>query len=487
MTFHEDQAVPIGAPDKLPPAKEMARHWLIVPIALALFIFWFFPVTGISETAWHLFLIFLATVIGIILRPFPMGAMAIMGLTTATATGVLPLQTALAGFSNGNIWLIVLACFISRALIKTGLATRMAYLFLSGFGYGPLGLGYGMMLSDLSLAPVVPSNTARVGGILVPVMRSLANVMDSRPEEGTAGRIGTFLALTMFHGSVISSTLFITAMAANPIIVQLAHDMGVEISWGLWFKAALVPGAVSLLVIPPIIYWLVPPTLKDVSVARTHAKEMLAGLGGMTSQEWLTLVAFALLLTLWVMGKSLGLDPTQAAFIGLAFLLLSNVLTWKDILAEELAWDILIWLSVLVTLAASLTSSGLVAWFTAHILYLIEGTHWAIALAVLSLVYFYSHYFFASITAHVTSMYAPFLAVALALGAPPLLSALLLAFASGLFGGLTHYGTGPAPVVFGLRYVSLKTWWAVGALLCTLYLIIWTLIGGIWWKWLEIW
>ena len=68
-------------------------------------------------------------------------------------------------------------------------------------------------------------------------------------------------------------------------------------------------------------------------------------------------------------------------------------------------------------------------------------------------VYFYSHYFFASITAHVSAMYAPFLAVSLALGMPPLLAALVLGFSSNLFASLTHYGTAPAPILFGSGHV----------------------------------
>ena len=105
----------------------------------------------------------------------------------------------------------------------------------------------------------------------------------------------------------------------------------------------------------------------------------------------------------------------------------------------------------------------------------------------LSLTYFYTHYFFASITAHTSAMYAPFLAVALGLGAPPLLAALVLGFFSSLFGGLTHYGTAPAPIFFGSGYVSLGTWWRVGAIVSLVEIAIWLGIGGAWWRVLGLW
>lgn len=487
-TFHHEQALPIGAPDRLKPAQEKSNRWFLVLVFLLPLFFWgLTPPEGLSVPAWHLFLIFSATILGIVLRPFPMGAMAFLSLTAATVTQTLSLQSALAGFGNPQIWLVVLACFISRGFIKTGLAARVAYSFLSYFGTGPRGVAYGLILSEFVMAPVVPSNTARTGGILAPIARSIAQALGSRPEEGTAGQIGTYLTLVLFHASVVSSAMFITAMAPNPIIVQLAAEEGLEISWFLWAKAALLPGLVCLALIPPLLYLIAPPLLRDVSGAVVHAKEKLKEMGALRSEETYMILSFVLLLTLWIGGQPFGIDATQGALVGVCFLLLSGVLTWKDLLAEELAWDVLIWLSVLVVLAANLANLGFISWFSAKIISGVVGIDWPIALGILCLIYFYSHYFFASITAHVTSMFGPFLAVALAVGAPPMLAGLLLAFLSGLFGGLTHYGTGPAPVIFSLRYVSLKEWWLVGAMMSTLYLFVWGTLGVMWWKWLGIW
>jgi DASS family divalent anion:Na+ symporter len=486
--FHRDQAAPIGAPDHLHAARESDRRWLLIPAALVGAAFWWLAApTGVSQQGWHMLGIFLATLLAIILRPLPMGAVALLGLTAATVSQTVPLETALAGFASPQIWLIITACFISRGFIKTGLAARIAYLFLRVFARSPQGIAYGMLLSDLVMAPAVPSNTARAGGILAPILKSMSQALGSRPEDGTAHRMGSYLAITMFHGTVITSTMFITAMAANPIIVRLAAGSGIDITWALWAQAAIVPGLFSLAVLPLITYWLAPPTLRYVSGASAHAAEQLAQMGPLRLSEGLMLFAFVLLLVLWIFGKQLGLDATQAAFIGLAFLLVSGVLTWRDLIAEELAWDIMIWLSVLITLAAQLVDLGVIGWLSTYVVTLVDNASWPLALIVLGLIYYYSHYLFAGITAHVTSMYVPFVAVAITVGTPPMLAALLFAFYSGLFGGLTHYGTGPAPVVFGLRYVSLKAWWGIGAALSVVYLLIWTLVGGLWWKWLGIW
>ncbi len=486
--FHEEQALPVGAPSHLQPAPVGTRWkplWMVLAIGIVL---WWLPTpSGLPEDAKHLLAIFVATIVGIILKPLPMGAVALLALGVTALTRTLPVDIVFSGFANPQIWLIVLACFIARGFIKTGLASRISYLFLNLCGKTPLGLAYGLMASDLIMAPVIPSSTARAGGVLVPIIRSLSAVLGSRPDDGTASRIGSFLVLSVFQGTVITSTMFVTAMAPNPIVVRLAGDAGVEISWFLWAKAAIVPGLLSLLIIPFVTRWLCPPTLDDVSDAAAHAKQHLLEMGRMSRSEIMMGICFVMLLVLWVFGSHIGIDATVAAVVGVGFLLLSDVLSWRDIIAEEVAWDTLVWFAALVMMASNLNGLGFIRWFSDQIVVVMEGYRWLIALGVLGLVYFYSHYLFASITAHVSSMYATFLMVCIAVGGPPLLVALTLAYLSGLMGGLTHYSSGQAPIMFAYRFVDLKQWWFVGFILSIVYLVIWLGIGSLWWAWLGLW
>jgi DASS family divalent anion:Na+ symporter len=196
---------------------------------------------------------------------------------------------------------------------------------------------------------------------------------------------------------------------------------------------------------------------------------------------------FALLLLLWIFGRSLQVPSAVAALVGLTILLTTRVLSWEDVLQERGAWDTFLWLSTLVMMAGYLSELGLVGWFSGVIGGLFTGTGWLPAFVTLSLIYFYSHYFFAGNTAHISSMYAAFLAVALGLGTPPYLAALVLAFFSNLFSSMTHYGTGPAPVLFKAGYVPLADWWRLGAIVSVVNITIWLGIGGLWWKLLDIW
>ena len=138
-------------------------------------------------------------------------------------------------------------------------------------------------------------------------------------------------------------------------------------------------------------------------------------------------------------------------------------------------------------MATYLGQFGLTAWFTDEVKSMFTGIGWIAGFLGVVFVYFYSHYFFASITAHVSAMYAPFLAVALALGTPPFLAALALGFSSNLFASLTHYGTAPAPILFGSGHVPLGMWWRVGLLVSIVNIAIWIGVGVVWWRVLGLW
>lgn len=449
---------------------------------------WFSPIPeGVDPKGWHLFAIFVATILGVVLKPIPMGAVALLSLGVTIVSKTLTFSQAFSGFSNHVVWLIVFAFFIARGFIATGLGNRIAYFFMSFFGKSSLGLSYGMVATDLLLAPTIPSVTARSGGVIYPILTSLSKAFGSQAHDGTGQRIGAFLVKVAFQTSAITSAMFLTSMAANPLISQLAGDAGVQITWGKWALAAAVPGLVSLILVPFLIYKMHPPEIKATPDAKEFAQKKLKEMGKISRKEWTMIFTFGLLLFLWIFGGSFGISATTAALVGLSLLVLSDVLKWKDVLEEKAAWDTLFWFAVLVTLASFLNKFGIMTWFSNLMVHQVKGFTPMIAFLFLSIFYFYSHYFFASNLAHVGAMYAPFLIVAIALGMPGELAALVLAFFSSLFGGLTHYGSGPAPLLYGSGYVSIGTWWKVGGIISLINITIWLVVGSLWWKVLGIW
>jgi DASS family divalent anion:Na+ symporter len=454
----------------------------IATILVAVIIWFLPPPAGVAIKAWHLLAIFAATIIGLILQPLPMGAVVIIGTMATALTGTLTPAEALNGFSNTTVWLIFAAFLFARGFIKTGLGRRIAYWFIRAFGHRTLGLGYSLVLSDLVIAPATPSNTARAGGVLFPIVRGLNATFNSEPGP-TAGRIGRFLMLNTYQGDVITSGMFMTAMAANPLIVELTRKTtNLELSWGGWALAALVPGLLSLAVMPLVIYWLARPEITETPQATALAREQLARMGGIRKDEWVVLGVFVLALALWGTATLTKLDATVVALLGVGIMLVTGVIGWDDVLGERSGWDALIWFGGLVGMATMIGRLGLIKWFSEVVAGYVKGWAWLPALGVLLLVYLYSHYGFASLTAHVSAMFVPFLTVAIAAGSPPLLAALGLAFFSNLNACLTHYGTGPAPIYYGAGYTDLKTWWGIGFVASLVHIVIWLGVGPFYWK-----
>ncbi|GGX19663.1 C4-dicarboxylate ABC transporter [Pigmentiphaga litoralis] len=461
---------------------------------------------GLTPKAWGLVAIFLTTIVAIILKVMPIGVMAMMAIviialsqvTSTSSKGAI--ADALASFSNPLIWLIVVAILISRGLRKTGLGNRVGMIFIALLGKRTLGIGYGLAICELILAPFTPSNTARGGGIVHPIMKSIATAFDSDPVKGTQGKVGTYLALVNYHANPITSAMFLTATAPNPLVVDYiarATNQTFQLSWTTWALCMVLPGLICLLVMPLVLYVLSPPQLKVTPDAVTIAQAELTRMGPLASKEKVMLGTFALLLLLWanvpamLFGTAFTLDPTVVAFVGLFVLIITGTIDWNDVLSEKSAWDTLVWFGALVMMADQLNKVGVIAWFSAGMNHAVvaSGLGWELIAVILVLVFVFSHYLFASTTAHISAMMLAFLGVGTQIIPADywVPFALMMTAGSAIMMTLTHYATGTSPIIFGSGYVTMGKWWGIGLVMCVLELLIFAVVGGFWWKALGYW
>jgi DASS family divalent anion:Na+ symporter len=442
---------------------------------------------GIPADSWHLLAIFVATVVGLTLQPLPGGAMVLLGVAATVVLGVQPIEVALSGYGDPIVWLVLAAFFMSRGMIETGLGRRIAFLFIRWLGRRSLGLGYALALTEFVLASFIPSNAARSGGIVFPIGTSLAAAYDSQPGP-SARRLGAFLMVFLYQSCVVNCAIFLTGQASNALMASFAaNTAGVELGYGTWLAGGIVPGLLSLFVVGLLVYRLEPPEVTHTPRAAELAREELAAMGPMSRAERRMLLVFGLVAALWMTTALHGLHYAAVALLGIGALLVSGVIGWEHVKSERGAWDVFIWYGGLVQLAGALGGTEIMARFAATAGGFTEGWPWWAVLLALLLVYFFAHYGFASITAHATAMFIPFLAVMLAAGVPAGIAALSLAYASNLMAGLTHYGTTPGPIYFGAGYVSQATWWRIGLVTSVTSLAIWMTVGVAWWKVLGLW
>jgi len=463
----------------------IARWFIVIASALLLLAV---PVpAGITPESWHLFAIFIATIVGSILRPVPAGAVVFLGVTAIAITKTMPAREALAGYADPLVWLVLCAFFMSRGVLKTGLGRRIAFLFIRAIGKSSLGLAYALTSTDALLAGFLPSNSARCGGVVFPVARSLAEAYDSRPGP-TARRLGSYLLFTIYQCDVVACATFLTGQASNVIVAKFAKETAaIDLSYAKWFLGASVPALISLAFVPWLLFRLYPPTVTHTPDATRLASEELARIGPMQRDERMMLVVFALVAGLWMTTAFHHIDYAVVALVGVSALFLTGVLSWHDITGERPAWDVFLWYGGLVRMAEAIGRSGITERFAQATAGMTTGLAWGAALAILLFVYFYAHYGFASITAHVTAMFTPFVAVLIAAGTPPLLAVVFLAYFSNLSASLTHYGTTTAPIYFGADYVTQRDWWRLGLYVSFATITIWTVSGLGWWKILGWW
>jgi len=469
------------------PASRPPAWWRWAAVLGPGLLLYLIPLPCLNLIQRHLLAIFVATIVALVAQPLPMGASVVVAMTLLALTRTLTPAKVLSGFSNITVWLIFLAFLFGRAFTVTGLGKRIGYLFVRRFAHSPLSLGYSLAAADLVLAPFIPSDTARGGSVIFPVTRSVAGALGSEPGP-TAGRIGAYLVLASFHTTYTASAMFLTSMAANPLIAEFAMRVGhVQLTWMRWFAGASVPGFLTLAVVPWVLCRLVKPTLRDMAPAREHARVELHKMGSFRREEkWLAAILLAVMVG-WVTSNWHGISNTFVAFAGISAILLTRVLSWDDLLAERRAWDALIWFAPLLMMSDALNETGVIKILSGCLFSMMAGWPWMLVLMALAVSYFYLHYTFASLTAQTTALYPGFVAAALAAGVPPLLAALPLAYLSSLNAALTHYGTGSAPVFFSAGYVRQAEWWRIGFLISVVDLVIWMGVGTGWWKLIGFW
>ena len=449
----------------------------IVPLILGVAI-WIVPApAGLTPSAWAYFALFVAVITGLITEPFPGPVIGVLGIALAATlrfTAASPddsLRWALSGFSHPTVWLIFIAFMFGLGYERTGLGRRIALALVRRLGGTTLGLGYAIALADLALAPFTPSNTARSGGMIFPIIRSIPGLYDSSPDQGRR-RIGAYLMWTAFAATGITSSMFLTANAANLFAVSLIRDTtGTRIGWSEWAIGFLPVGLALFLTLPALAYLIYPPSLKASPDVPEWARGQLAALGGITRREVIMAVVTILALAFWIFAGA-WLNATTVGFIALALMFLTKTLMWHEVLAYQSAWNVLVWFGTLVTLADGLSRVGFVSWFADRAVAALSGVSITMMVPLFVALFFAAHYFFASLTAHATALLPAFLVAGTAvpgMRVRPLM--LALCYAVGLMGVLTPYATGPAPIYFGSGYISRKEFWTLGLVFGLLYLL----------------
>jgi len=472
--------------DEVAAAASKTLRRALLPLALGVGVALIPVPAGLTPNAWYFAALFAAVVAALVTEPFPGPVVGLLGVTTAALLGLVApdpagsIRWALTGFADSTVWLMFVVLMFALGYQKTGLGHRLALTLVERLGGRALGLGYAVAFADLALAPLTPSNTARSGGILFPIIRAIPALYGSLPGP-TARRLGAYLIWTSFAAMCVTSSMFVTALAPNLLAQSMLKDIaGVEVTWTGWFVGFLPIGLVLFGLVPLLVYGIYPPTLTASAEVPQWARAELDRLGSVKRSELGMALLATAALALWILGAR-WVNATTAALLVFCLMMLAGIVDWDDVLGARPAWNALVWFATLVTLADGLNRVGFLRWFAAGTVEALGPLPLVAKSVAIVLAFFVAHYMFASLTAHTTALLPVFLAVVAAspeLPVRPL--SLLLCYALGLMGVLTPYATGSAPIYYGSGYVTRREFWRLGATFGAIYLAVLLGLGLPW-------
>jgi divalent anion:Na+ symporter, DASS family len=468
--------------DAVKDRRKFVRQCISFVLFLAI---WFAPVpAGLTSQAWHLFAIFAAAIFSVIVNAFPLLTAAIVAVAAAVLTHTVDPVAAFSGFANTSVLLVVIAFIVASSVVKSGLGQRISLIVVSAFGRSTLGLGYSIFLTDAVIAPAFPSNTAR-GGVLFPIILSLAQGAGSKPDDEVTRHLGGYLMFCGMASLAVSSALWLTATAANPIAVSIAAHYGLKISFGSWLAVSCVPALSAIALLPLILYRLFPSMVTATPDAPAAAREALRKMGPLTRDEWIVGIAFGLMVTGWVMAGTLNLNVTAVAFAGLGALLASRVLTLDDIAEHGGTLATFLWLAVLFALSTQLNELGFMSYLGGRLTSLLGDISWPISYVILLVLYVLLHYLFVSQSSQVLALLGVFLDVGTSTGVPAPLLGFALLFASSYYSVITPQGGSQNIIFVASGYLTQRELYRLGLLTTAFCVLVFLVIGTPWIMWVA--
>lgn len=478
----------------------LRNYWrYLAPLAVILILALIPAPAGLELHSWLYFAVFMGVIVGLILEPVPGAVVAMLGISIIAILSpwllfspaqlaepgfkftAKALNWAVSGFSNSVIWLIFAAFMFGTGYEKTGLGRRIALMLVQKMGHKTLFLGYAVMFSELLLAPVTPSNSARGAGIIYPIIRNLPPLYHSQPGSASARSVGSYIMWMGIMANCVTSAIFLTAMAPNLLLIGLMKSAsGAALSWGQWFTGMLPLSIVLVLLTPWLAYVLYPPTIKSGDQVPKWATEELRAMGPLCCREKRMLGFMVCALLLWIFAG----DYIDAAMVGygvVALMLVTKIISWDDIITNKAAWSVFFWLASLIALATGLNNTGFIAWFGQLLAKGMSGYSPGLVMVVLIAVFYGLRYFFASATAYTSALAPMMIAAAVAMPAIPLpVFCLMIGAAIGLGSILTPYATGPSPIYYGSGYLPTSDYWRYGAIFGGLFLVLLIATGLLW-------
>ena len=314
-------------------------------------------------------------------------------------------------------------------------------------------------------------------------------IFESTGSKNTSDKIGGFLCYIALAITCITSSMFLTALAPNLLALEIATKSGFSgVSWLSWMLSFLPVGIILFIITPFLAKFFYRPDFgADIKgdYIQHWAQNELKKMGKISLKEILMIAIAFFALIFWIFGSKFGLHATTVGLSAMILMVLFKIISWNDVVSNKQAWNVLAWFGSLITLASGIKTVGFLDFIAkgSGVLSALDPI-WAMTLGVIA--FFILHYFFASVTAHVSALLALFIAIFSQISGVDLNEfTLFLLLSLGIMGIITPYGTGPSPVWVGSGYIKTSSFWNLGAIFGAIYLSVFLIIGLPWISYLH--
>ncbi|MBR1944474.1 MAG: DASS family sodium-coupled anion symporter [Alphaproteobacteria bacterium] len=429
--------------------------------------------TELSPEAVRMLVIFISTMVGIILEVCNPIVLLLLAVTFASLSHTINVQMGFSGFSNTVPWLLFVVLSLAKTISSSTLGLRLAYLFMKYFGGSVIGLSYSIILTEVLMGPLLPSNTARAASIGAPLVKSLSQYISCNIKNVSEKSIGAYLAFLYACSNAFISGMFLTAMLSNSLIVEAAPQFGLTVTWTSWFKYLALPYVVVLLITPFILQLICNPNVKNLSELKSLAAKNYDELGEITNKEKLIIFTFIGMLLFWILSEFLNIPIMTTALIGLCIFIFTGILNIKDILSSYGTFSSVMLLGLIISLVNCLIDCKVIEWFSGIISNSVGDLNKNIAFIVLTSIYYFAQYFFTSESSKIMALFVPFLSAGMAVGIDARILAITLASFSSASDILGSYVCPSALTLYASGYLTLKQWMSYGIIIAFAFLTIW--------------
>ena len=350
-----------------------------MPLAIIAFILvMLIPMNGLSYPGHAAIALLIFAIIMWATEAVHLAVTSLMILFIQPLIGVTDFNSAVIGFANPIIFLMIGGFIIAEAIRKSGLATRLTYAMLNKFGTTPDKSIFVAVFATGLLSAWIENVVAFA--MLLPIIKEIIPLMGVNDAEKGNSNFAKAMVLGASYGSLAGG--FGTEIGTAPNLMAAAYTGIPFVNWMVFgFPIAII----MMFVIWKLLGRVFKPEVSGIVGGMSTITTKLESLGSMTRVEKLTLTILLFTIMLWVTTGITGINSYSVALIGAALFFIFKVIDWKDA-QVGVDWGLIIFFGGALSLGAALLQTGAANWLISDILNLMGTNPSTIAIMIVLMI-----------------------------------------------------------------------------------------------------